>query len=64
MLDPQVPDIAKRQREPGLEPNRVLDDHRQKAMSLARYRGHTETVAIPDRRGHPLNVSMPLVLNG
>ena len=27
-------DIAKRQREPGIEPNRVLDDQRRKAMSL------------------------------
>ena len=28
-------------------------------MSLEGYRGHAATVATPDRRGHPLNVSMP-----
>ncbi len=30
----QFLDVAKRQREPGIEPNRVLDDHGRKAMSL------------------------------
>jgi hypothetical protein len=27
--------------------------------SLERDRGHTAALAVPDRRGHPLNVSMP-----
>jgi hypothetical protein len=30
----QFLDVAKRQREPGIEPNRMLYDHRRKAMSL------------------------------
>jgi len=55
----QFLDIAKRQREPGVEPNRVLDDHRWKAMPLERYRGHSATVATPDRADQSLNVSMP-----
>jgi hypothetical protein len=37
----------------------VLDDYRRKAMSLESYRGHSSTVATPDRSGQPLNVSMP-----
>ena len=55
-------DVAKRQREPGIEPNRVLYDYRRKAMSLERYPGHSETVATPARPGQTLNVSMPLGL--
>jgi len=38
----------------------MLDDHRRKATSLEGYRGHSRTAATPDRRGHPLNVSLPL----
>ncbi len=33
-LGQQFLDIAKRQREPGIERDRVLDDYRRKAMSL------------------------------
>ena len=33
-LGQQFLDITKRQREPGIKPNRVLDDHGRKAMSL------------------------------
>ena len=58
-LSQQFFDIAKRKREPGIKPNRVLDDRGRKAMSLEGYRGHAATVAIPDRPAHPLNVSMP-----
>ncbi len=35
-LGQQFLNIATRQREPGIEPNRVLDDHRRKAMSLGK----------------------------
>ena len=52
--------VAKRQREPGIEPNRVPDDYRRKAMSLERYRNHSGTVATPDNTDQTLNVSMPL----
>ena len=55
----QLLDIAKRQREPGIEPDRMLDDHRRKAMPLEGYRCHSATVATSDRLGHLLNVSMP-----
>ena len=47
------------QRESSIEPNRVLYDYGQKAMSLERYRYHTATVATPARFGHTLNVSLP-----
>ena len=55
----QVLDITKRQGEPSVKPDRVLDNLRRKPMSLERYRDHPETVAAPDRFGHRLNVSMP-----
>ena len=58
-LGQQFLDIAKRQRESGIEPNRVLYDHRRKAMTLEGYRGHSATVATPARPGQILNVSMP-----
>jgi len=57
-------DITERQREPGIEPNRMLDDHWRKAMSLEGYRGHMPTVATPNRPDQTLNVSMPLQING
>jgi hypothetical protein len=56
----QFLDVAKRQREPGIEPNRMLYDHRRKAMSLEGYWGHSETVATPAGTGQLLNVSMPV----
>ena len=56
----QVLDITKRQGEPSVKPDRVLDNLRRKLMSLERYLDHPETVAAPDRFGHRLNVSMPL----
>ena len=43
-------------------PNCMLDDSRRKTMSLEGYRGHSETVATPDRPGQALNVPMPLML--
>ena len=46
-LGQQFRDIAERQRKPGVEPNRMLDDHGRKAMSLERYRGHAATIATP-----------------
>ena len=58
----QFLDVAKRQREPGIEPNRMLYDHRRKAMSLEGYRGHSETVTTPAHTGQSLNVSMPVRL--
>ena len=58
-LSQQFLDIAKRQREPGIQPDCVLDDYRRKAMSLERYRAHSPTVETPGRHGQPLNVSMP-----
>ncbi len=62
-LGQQILDIAKRQGEPSVEPNRVLDNHGRKAMSLEGYRCHAVTVTAPDRSGHLLNVSMPLTRN-
>ncbi len=56
----QVLDITKRQGEPSVKPDRVLDNLRRKPMSLEGYLDHPETVAAPDRFGHQLNVSMPL----
>ena len=56
----QVLDITKRQGEPSVKPDRVLDNLRRKPMSLEGYLDHPETVAAPDRFGHRLNVSMPL----
>ena len=56
----QVLDITKRQGEPSVKPDRVLDNLRRKPMSLGQYLDHPETVAAPDRFGHRLNVSMPL----
>jgi len=53
-------DIAKRQREAGIEPNRVPDDYRPKAMPLERYRGRAATGATQERSGQKLKVSMPL----
>jgi superfamily II helicase len=58
----QVLDITKRQGEPSVKPDRVLDNLRRKPMSLGRYLDHPETVAAPDRFGHRLNVSMPCLL--
>ncbi len=58
-LGQQILDITKRKREPGVEPDRMLDDLGRKTMSFERYRGHTETVPVPPRAGHRLNVSMP-----
>ena len=55
----QVLDITKRQGEPSVKPDRVLDNLRRKPMSLEGYLDHPETVAAPDRFGHRLNVSMP-----
>ena len=59
-LGQQFLDIAERQPEPGIKSNRVLDDHRRKAMSLERYRGHAATVATPDHPGHLFTVSTPI----
>ena len=56
----QVLDITKRQGEPSVKPDRVLDNLRRKPMSLEGYLDHPETVAAPDRFGHRLNVSMPI----
>jgi len=56
----QVLDITKRQGEPSVKPDRVLDNLRRKPMSLEGYLDHPETVAAPDRFGHRLNVSMPV----
>ena len=55
---PQFFDIAERKCEPGIEPNRVLDDHRRKATPLEGYRRHAATVATPNRRGYSFNLSM------
>ena len=59
----QVLDITKRQGEPSVKPDRVLDNLRRKPMSLEGYLDHPETVAAPDRFGHRLNVSMPSKLH-
>ena len=59
-LGQQILDITKRKREPGVEPDRMLDDLGRKTMSFERYRGHTKTVPVPPRAGYRLNVSMPL----
>ena len=61
-LGQQILDITKRQREPGIEPDRVLDDHRRKAMSLEGYRGHSATLKRQCIHGQPLNVSMPAMM--
>jgi hypothetical protein len=58
-LGQQIPDIAKRKREPGVEPDRMLDDLWRKTMSFVRYRGHAKTVPAPPHAGYRLNVSMP-----
>ena len=58
-LGQQFLDITERQRELGIEPNRMLDDHWRKAMSLEGYWGHMPTVATPNRPDQALNVSMP-----
>jgi hypothetical protein len=42
-----------------MEPNRVQDDHRRKAMSLERYRGHSATLKHQLIHGQPLSVLMP-----
>ena len=61
-LGQQILDITKRKREPGVEPDRMLDDLGRKTMSFERYRGHTKTVPVPPRAGYRLNVSMPHML--
>ena len=58
-LGQQILDITKRKCEPGVEPDRMLDDLGRKTMSFERYRGHTETVPVPPRADYRLNVSMP-----
>jgi len=58
-LGQQVLGVAKGQREPGMEPDRVPDDPWRKTMSLERYRGHSGTAATPDRPDQTLNGSMP-----
>ena len=53
-------DIAERQREPSIEPDRVLDDFGREAMPLERNWNHPATVARPDRTGQTPNLSMPV----
>ena len=59
-LGQQILDITKRKREPGGEPDRMLDDLGRNAMSLERYWGHTPKLAAPAQSDHRLNVSMPI----
>ena len=50
-LGQQILDITKRQREPGVEPDRMSDDLGWKTVSLERNWRHTETVPAPPRAG-------------
>lgn len=55
----QFLDVAKRQRESCIAPNRVLYFHRRKELSLEGYRGHPATVVTPAQPGQTFNGSMP-----
>ena len=55
----QLLDITKRQREPRIEPDRMLNDFGRKTMALEGYWGHGFTVAATIPGDHPVNVSMP-----
>ena len=55
----QILDIMEQKREPGVKPDRMLDDLGRNTMSFERYRGHSRTVPVPPRASYLLNVSMP-----
>jgi len=55
----QILNVAKRQRESGLEPDRMLDDLGREAMSLERPRDRLATVATPDTLGEAISVDEP-----
>jgi len=58
-LSQQILYISERQREPGIQPDCVLDDLWRKAMTFEGNLNHAKTVTVPTRLGHRLNVSMP-----
>ena len=58
-LGEQILHVATAQGEPEIQPDRVLDDWRRKAMSAIREMGRARTLSDPFLPGDPVAVTMP-----
>ena len=58
-LGQQFLDIAKGQREPGIEPDRVADDFWREAVALKRYRSHPMMLIGEEPQSYRVTVTLP-----